>query len=155
MYTTRGKLTNFLIERASDTGNVTRPQNVRRSNSQPDATGAILASRNAMQTSEPARYTAPFFLQVKTGDDLADALRLAVRQNEVSMNDLHEAITRCIVSLRDEGMQCEAALLTMKACVRHCARNHQKSGEHSGEYSDILMEQITRWCIADFFFVPE
>lgn len=110
---------------------------------------------NAMQSSEPARYTAPFFLQVKTGDDLAVALRLAVRQNALSMIDLHAAITACVASLRDDGMQCEAALLTMKACVRHCARNDQKSGDHSGEYSDILMDQITRWCIADFFFVPE
>lgn len=108
-----------------------------------------------MPSSEPARYTAPFFLEVKTCDDLAEALRLAVRQNAVSMTDLHDAITRCIVSLRAEGMQCEAALLTMKACVRHCARKHQESGVHGREYSDFLMDQITRWCIADFFYVPE
>jgi hypothetical protein len=104
-----------------------------------------------MQSSERARYSAPFFLQIETSDQLEEALRLAVRQNVRSMNDLHDAITACVASLKSEGMQCEAALLTMKACVRHCARKHQPSGAPNGDCYNILMEQIARWCIADFF----
>ena len=117
----------------------------------PDATGDIRPRREVMQSSEPARFSAPFFLETETSDQLEKALGLAVRENLRSMNDLHKAITACVTSLKDEGMRCEAALLTMKACVRHCARKHQRSGADNGEYSDILMEQITRWCIADFY----
>jgi hypothetical protein len=52
------------------------------------------------------------------------------------MNTLHEAITNCVAGLRADGMQCEAALLTMKACVRHMVRNHSGADMPEILYSD-------------------
>lgn len=107
-----------------------------------------------MPSSEPARYSEPFFLSIETGDNLEDALRLAVRENARSMHNLHDAITSCVASLRADGMTCEAMLLTMKACVHNSARKHQRNGSHTAEYSTFIIDQIVKWCIEDFF-IPE
>lgn len=104
-----------------------------------------------MQITEPARHEAPFFQHSITSDDLERALRYAVRANAISMDNLHQAIRRCMTSLRADGMQCEAALLTMKACVRDCGRRHRNTGGHELTHSDLLMEQIVRWCISEYY----
>ncbi len=67
------------------------------------------------------------------------------------MDDLHDAVKVCVASLRAEGMQCEAALLTMKACVRHIGSKHGTAGLAEILYSDLLMEQIVRWSISEFY----
>src|SRR5215213_7747677 len=98
-----------------------------------------------------ARAEEPFFRESADADELEDALRNAVRLNKLSMDNLREAIRICVGGLRADGMQCEAALLTMKACVRHMARNHASAGMPAILYSDPLMEQIVRWSISEFY----
>ena len=104
-----------------------------------------------MQLTQPARNQEPFFEQAQTADRFEGALKQAVRLNAASMQDLHDAIKICMCSLRDQGMQCEAALLTMKACIRHIGRKHRLSGSAEIVYSDLLLQQITRWCILEFY----
>lgn len=104
-----------------------------------------------MSFTEQARSEEPFFREKADADGLEDALRNAVRLNKLSMDNLRDAIRTCVGALRADGMQCEAALLTMKACVRHMARKHAGSGMPEILYSDPLMDQVVRWSIAEFY----
>lgn len=104
-----------------------------------------------MSFTEHARAEEPFFRESADADELEDALRNAVRVNKVSMDNLHDAIRTCVVALRADGMQCEAALLTMKACIRHMTRTHARAATSEIQYSDPLMDQIVRWSIAEFY----
>src|SRR3954469_4887805 len=104
-----------------------------------------------MQPIQPARHEEPFFNLTTNGDDFEEALRYAARANQTSMDHLHDTIRVCIESLRDDGMQCEAALLTMKSFVKEVCLKHRRRGSNEMLHSDVLMDQVVRWCIADFF----
>ncbi|MEO8578457.1 MAG: hypothetical protein ABI556_17225 [Gemmatimonadales bacterium] len=104
-----------------------------------------------MSFTDQARATEPFFRESADADELVIALRNAVRLNKLSMENLHDAIRICVGGLRADGMQCEAALLTMKASVRHMVRNHVGSDTPEILHSDLLMDQIVRWSIAEFY----
>ena len=93
----------------------------------------------------------PFFELAVTGDDFELALRSAVRGNVKSMTDLHDTIGKCMLSLRTDGMECEAALLTMKAFMRDIGSRDREKGLIEMVHSEQLMDQIVRWCIADFY----
>jgi hypothetical protein len=104
-----------------------------------------------MLDKQSARHEEPFFELTATGDVFEAALRNAVRTNAVSMKNLHCSITKCVVSLRDEGMQCEAVLLTMKAFIRDLAARHARNSLTGIVHPDTLMDQIVRWCISDYY----
>lgn len=104
-----------------------------------------------MVFTESARNEEPFFREGADSDGLEDALRNAVRLNKKSMDALHDAIRTCVGGLRADGMQCEAALLTMKACVRNIANKHAGADYPAFLYSDPIMEQIVRWSIEEFY----
>lgn len=103
-----------------------------------------------MQT-QPARHEEPFFELAATGDNFENALKHAVRANTRSMADLRMSIRGCIISLRTDGMQCEAALLTMKAFVRDVCVKHTRRGSREMLHSDMLMEQVVKWCISEYY----
>ena len=105
-----------------------------------------------MQKQEPARREQPFFHHAQTGDDFETALRFAASQNATSMKNLHDAIKNCVRNLRSEGMECESALLTIKACVKHTLGKLDHDGLHPAR-SEFVMDQIVRWSISEFFIV--
>ena len=104
-----------------------------------------------MQKFQAARKEEPFFELTATGDDFESALRLALRANPRSMDDLHESIGRCMRSLRTDGMECEAALLTMKAFMRDIGLKDRRNGMVEMIHSEHLMDKIVYWCISDFY----
>ena len=104
-----------------------------------------------MQSIQRARKEEPFFHQIETGNDFENALRHATRANTRSMDQLHDSIRNCMTSLRRDGMECEAALLTMKAFIKELGLKHKRLGSTEMEHSDMLMDQIVRWCIGDFY----
>lgn len=104
-----------------------------------------------MQHTERARHEEPFFNQSSTGDDFENALKNAVRQNARSMKELQNAIGKCMKSLRADGMECEQALLTMKAFVKDVGARHKRRGSREMLHSDALMDQVVGWCISEFY----
>jgi hypothetical protein len=100
---------------------------------------------------QPARLAEPFFNHTATGDDFENALKGAARGNTRSMADLRDSIRKCMSCLRAEGMQCEQALLTMKAFVRETSLRHRKRGSREMLHSEMLMEQVVSWCIFEFY----
>lgn len=58
----------------------------------------------------------------------------------------------CAVALRHAGATPEAMLITMKAFVRSSARKHPPMGRAPSRWAaDLLMEEITTWCIIAFY----
>lgn len=108
-----------------------------------------------MQQHQAARSEEPFFNVTSTGDEFETALKNAARENIRSMNELHNAIHNCMGSLRDDGMQCEQALLTMKSFVKELAGKHRRRGSVDLQHVDMLMEQVVKWCISDFYAKPQ
>jgi hypothetical protein len=104
-----------------------------------------------MPQTQPARNEEPFFNLTETGDEFETALRSAVQNNARSMSELRDAIRNCMVSLREDGMQCEQALLTMKAFVRDATIRHKRGGSRVLHPSERLMEQVIGWCIAEYY----
>ena len=107
-----------------------------------------------MQQTPAARHEEPFFKLTATGDDFENALKNAVRENARSMIELNLSIRACMASLRADGMQCEQALLTMKAFVRDAACRHKRRGSREMLNSDMFMEQVVGWCISEFYSEP-
>jgi len=107
-----------------------------------------------MQQIQTARHEEPFFNLAATGEDFENALKNAVRENAESMLELKLAIRACMASLRSDGMQCEQALLTMKAFVKDSARRHKRRGSREMVNSDLFMEQVVQWCISEFYSKP-
>ena len=104
-----------------------------------------------MQQTQAARHEEPFFNLTAIGDDFENALKNAVRENARSMIELRLAIRACMASLRADGMQCEQALLTMKAFVKDAAGRHKRRGSQEMVHSEMFMEQVVGWCISEFF----
>lgn len=104
-----------------------------------------------MQKFQAARKEEPFFELTATADDFESALKRAMRADARSMDDLHKSIGNCMKSLRTEGMECEAALITMKAFIRHIGARNRRNGVLEMMHFEHLMDQIVRWCIADFY----
>ena len=105
----------------------------------------------AMFPTQHARAEEPFFRLTADADGLDEAMKHALRTNQLSMDNLQVAIANCMRGLRAEGMRCEAALLTMKASVRHMARKHARESESGILYAYPLMDQIVRWSIDEFY----
>src|SRR5688572_7130474 len=104
-----------------------------------------------MQRTLAARREEPYFHLPSTGADFEDALRLAVRANARSMDQLQLTVRHCMASLRTDGMQCEAALLTMKAFIKDICVKYKRRGSTEMLHSDYLMDQVVRWCIAEYY----
>jgi enamine deaminase RidA (YjgF/YER057c/UK114 family) len=100
----------------------------------------------------PARLKEPFLFTHSADDAFVDALANAARDNAKSMVALHDAVTNCVMALKKEGMQCEAALLTMKAYTKHTAFLHRERGSDRSEWSaDLLVNEIAQWSIVEFY----
>lgn len=106
--------------------------------------------RDIMQN-QNARNEEPFFAVTATGDEFETALQNAARENLRSMHELQLSIRNCVVSLREDGMQCEQALITMKSFVKTLALRHRRRGSIEMGHIDLLMEQVVTWCISEFY----
>jgi hypothetical protein len=105
-----------------------------------------------MQQLHPARLKEPFLFPQITSDQFDEALANAAGDNVNSMIDLHAAVAGCVDALKAEGMLCEAALITIKAYVRHAA-SVQRGRNPEGDIwaAELLMEKIARWSITEFY----
>jgi hypothetical protein len=105
-----------------------------------------------MQQLHPARLKEPFLFPQIASEQFDDALANAASDNVESMIELHAAVVQCVSELKAEGMLCEAALITIKAYVRHAA-SVQRGRNPDGDIwaADLLMERIASWSITEFY----
>lgn len=100
----------------------------------------------------PARLKEPFLFPQAAADQINEALANAANDNVNSMIELDAAVGSCAYALRAEGMKCEAALLTIKAYVKHAAQLQRGRNADGNIWAiDLLMENIGRWSITEFY----
>ena len=105
-----------------------------------------------MQQLHPPRLKEPFLFPQAAADEFDNALAHAASDNVNSMIALHAAVASCVYALKAEGMLCEAALITIKAYVKNAASfQHRRNPEGDLWATDLLMENIARWSITEFY----
>jgi hypothetical protein len=105
-----------------------------------------------MSLSPLAEREPPFSVSPATTTELEQSLEGAVRKQEAAMERLHAAVDACVAELHRLGMTPEAALITMKALVRHTAVVHPPPGYAPSRWAaESYLEQIGRWSITAYF----
>jgi len=80
------------------------------------------------------------------------ALHDAITTSIESMADLHEAVIDCVRSLRAAGIGPVQMILAMKACTLDSGgRYHPEHDEYPATNVDLLIDQIVRWSIAEYY----
>lgn len=83
-------------------------------------------------------------------DQLRAAVDKAATRDAAAMNALHDAVARFTSALRDVGSSPEAVLVSLKTVVNN--RSLTDSSPHASDWSgNRLREQISSWCIQEFF----
>jgi hypothetical protein len=80
------------------------------------------------------------------------ALHAAIKSSIESMAELREAVCDCVGHLRATDMGPAQMILTMKACTRESSRRYRPEGdEYPGCNPDLLMDQIIKWAIIEYY----
>jgi hypothetical protein len=80
------------------------------------------------------------------------ALHDAVRSSIESMAELRAAVCECVRSLREADVGPVHMILAMKACALDSAgRYHPENDEYPACNVDLLMDQIVRWAIVEYY----
>jgi hypothetical protein len=100
----------------------------------------------------PAIESPPFPFDAATSKDVAGALAQAIRKQDETVEKLRHAVAACTTSLRTQGMSPEAAVITMKAFVKHAAVAHPLSNPEGAWWvADAWMDDIIKWCIIEYY----
>jgi hypothetical protein len=94
----------------------------------------------------------PFPLGGETYAGFERAFGDAAEHSQISMDKLRAAVRSCVEELKGAGLGPESVLVTIKACVRHFDEEHFRvNGLASRSARQKLAEQITTWCIEDYY----
>jgi hypothetical protein len=105
-----------------------------------------------MTAMQPVEGTLPFPMPSETTLPFGFALHEAVGSSLASMEELRRCINPCVVFLRSAGVGPVQMILTIKACARDSALSRRALGhEFAVANADMLMEQIVRWAIVEYY----
>jgi hypothetical protein len=101
---------------------------------------------------QQAENIRPVPIQADASRHFGVALQDALASSIDSMDELHYRLTPCVTSLRNAGIGPVQMILSIKACARDHARASQALGdEFAIGNANMLMEQIVKWAIAEYF----
>jgi len=101
---------------------------------------------------QPLKQTLPYPLPNEASRDFGTALHDAVRESIDSMHELRESLKPCVDFLRKSGVGPVQMILTIKASARESAlRNHALGDEFAVANANMLMEQIVKWAIVEYY----
>jgi hypothetical protein len=101
---------------------------------------------------QPAKQTLPYPVPTEKSHPFGTALQDAARDSITSMKELHECLTPCVDYLREAGVGPVQMILSIKACTRESAiRNRALGDEFAVPNANLLMEQIVKWAIAEYY----
>ena len=99
-----------------------------------------------------ARETVASHLSQETTRHFNVALHSAVVSSIESMTDLRSAVCDCVEVLRDAEIGPVQMILAMKACAIDSAKRYSPVGdEYPASNVDMLLEQIVRWAIIEYY----
>lgn len=106
-----------------------------------------------MQPAEqPQKKTEPYPLPSEASRQFGTALQDAVRDSVETMHELRDCLEPCVAFLRDAGVGPVQMILTIKASAKESAlRNHALGDEFAVANANLLMEQIVKWAISEYY----
>jgi hypothetical protein len=101
---------------------------------------------------EPLQKTQPYPLPTEASRQFGTALHDAVRESIETMEQLRDCLKPCVAFLRDSGVGPVQMILTIKASTKESAlRNHGLGDEFAVANANLLMEQIVKWAIVEYY----
>jgi hypothetical protein len=101
---------------------------------------------------QPVKQTQPYPLPSEASRQFGTALHDAVRGSLETMHELRESLKPCVAFLRDCGVGPVQMILTIKASAKESAlRNHALGDEFAVANANLLMEQIVKWAIVEYY----
>lgn len=80
------------------------------------------------------------------------ALHDAITSSAATMAELRVAVTDCVDSLKESNIGPVQMILAIKACALDSAiRYHPKHDRYPASNVDMLMDQIVKWAIAEYY----
>ena len=80
------------------------------------------------------------------------ALHDAIPSSLASMAELHRTVCECVRSLKAANVSTVQMILAMKACALDSAGRYKiDSDEYPATTVDILIDQIIKWSIAEYY----
>jgi len=99
-----------------------------------------------------ARETVASHIPLETTRHFDVALHGAMLSSMDSMTQLREAVCDCVDSLRDANVGPVQMILAIKACALDSALRYKPEGdEYPASNVDMLLEQIVRWAIIEYY----
>jgi hypothetical protein len=111
-----------------------------------------MGSRSDKSVMQPANETLPYPLPRDASHEFGTALHDAVKGSGESMEVLHERLKPCVGFLKDSGVGPVQMILTIKASAKESARrNHALGEEYAMSNANLLMDQIVKWAIVEYY----
>jgi hypothetical protein len=105
-----------------------------------------------MAESQTARENIASHVSAETTLQFDVALHDAIPSSLASMDSLHTAVRDCVRSLKDGKVGPVQMILAMKACALDSARRyHPDDDEYAVSSVDLLLDQIVRWSITEYY----
>jgi hypothetical protein len=80
------------------------------------------------------------------------ALHVAAANSAESMSALRECVCDCVQNMKDSGVGTVQMILTIKACAKGSALRYRPLGdEHPQSNVDLLLDEIVKWSIIEFY----
>jgi hypothetical protein len=80
------------------------------------------------------------------------ALHVAAANSAQSMFDLRDCVCKCVENMKESGLGAVQMILTIKACAKGSALRYRPLGdEHPQSNVDLLLDQIVKWSIIEFY----
>ena len=101
---------------------------------------------------QPVKQTQPYPLPSEASRQFGTALHDAVRDSIETMQELRQCLKPCVEFLRNAGVGPVQMILTIKASAKESAlRNHALGDEFAVANANMLMEQIVKWAIVEYY----
>lgn len=99
-----------------------------------------------------ARETVASYIPQETTRHFDVALHGAMLASTESMTQLHNAVCRCVGSLKHASVGPVQMILAIKACAIDSAQRYQPKGDEiPASNVDMLLDQIVRWAIVEYY----
>ena len=101
---------------------------------------------------ETARANVASHVSAGTAREFDVALHAAIPSALATMVELHRTVCECVRSLKAANVGPVEMILAMKACTLDSAGRHRVDGdEYPATTVDMLMDQIIRWSIGEYY----
>jgi hypothetical protein len=109
-------------------------------------------ARSNKPVMQPVEQTLPYPLPTETSRQFGTALHDAAKESIESMHELRQCLKPCVDYLRESGVGPVQMILTIKASAKESARrNHALGDEFAVANANLLMEQIVKWAIVEYY----